>query len=258
MGRALIEDTAKPSGARETFDRDPGPPCQPAYRQPSVQSKSASLHFRSLPRRCDLTSEPEELNLVKSFLVAPSGSQSPEEVKAMADFFQLYEPIVRSLVKNCASCPEDAKDIFQEVWAALIAKLPTLDYDPKRGPLRAWVIVVARHAALRAARRLRRNRADALTPELAEALVDPGPDPITQLEREQEREWVRSILATASAKLSEPSRRIMELHWIDGRSVPEIAAALHFSKDRVRMTLLRVLKKLRDRPGDSKIQEPQK
>jgi len=117
------------------------------------------------------------------------------------------------------------------------------------------LIVTARRESRRESRRLRRNRADALTPELAAVLLDPGPDPMTQLEQEQERQWVRSILATLSARLPELSHRIMVLHWIDGLSVPEIAAALSLSEDRVRMRLQRALQKLGDLLGTSEIKK---
>jgi len=199
-------------------------------------------------------SDLEELDLIKLFLAARSRSPTAEQVKAWENFFVIHEPLIRKVIKHCADCHEDLEDLAQEVWRILVLKLPKLNYDPDRGPLRAWVIVVARRAARREARRLSRTRVDALTPELAEVLLDPGMDPITRCEQEQERQWVRSILETLGAKLSESSRRITVLHWIDGQSVTEIAASLGLSEDRVRMRLHRALRKLRDRSCASEIQ----
>jgi RNA polymerase sigma factor (sigma-70 family) len=207
---------------------------------------------------CDLMTDREELDLIKSFLGVRDGDRSPEEQKAWGDFFLVHEGVIQNLIKHCAHWRADEDDIFQEVWLALIRKLQKLKYDPKRGPLRAWVIVVARNAATKAARRLRRNGADALAPELAAVLLDPGPDPVTQLEQEQERQWVRSILATLGAKLSDLSHQVMVLYWIEERSMPEIAAALSLSEDRVRMRLQRALKKLRVLSGASLSQKTEK
>ncbi len=179
----------------------------------------------------------EELDLIKSFLALRDGKPGDEIAMAWENFYHVHGSLIGNLIKNCADRPEDVDDIFQEVWLVLIEKLPKLRYDPKRGSLRAWVIVVARCAALREARRQRRYRADALTPGLAAVLIDPGPDPAPELEREQERQWVRSILATLGAKLSELSHRIMVLHCFERQSVPEIAAALSLSEDCVHKRL---------------------
>jgi len=52
----------------------------------------------------------EELVLIKSCLAARDEDRTPEQVEAWQNFFQFHEPLVRNLVKNCASCPEDAED----------------------------------------------------------------------------------------------------------------------------------------------------
>jgi len=191
----------------------------------------------------------EELDLIKLFLAAPSGTRTPEQADSWQNFFDKHEPLIWSIIKSCASHPDDVDDIFQAVWVMLVAKLPKLTSNPDRGPLRAWVMVVARRAALTEARRLRRNRTDALTPELIAVLADPGPGPMTQLEREQERRRLQSILATQAAKLPELTRRIMELHWGEDLSVRQIAAALGLPGNLVQMRLQRARSKLRQLPG---------
>jgi RNA polymerase sigma factor (sigma-70 family) len=203
-------------------------------------------------------SELEELVLIQLFLAARRGSPTAEQVTAWEGFFQNHESCVWNVIKDCTAIRGDDEDLFQEVWRVLVLKLPKLQYDPNRGPLRAWVIVVARRAARREARRLSRMRVDALTPELAEVLLDPGIDPITRCEQEQERQWVRSILETLGATLSESSHRITVLHWIDGQSMPEIASATGLSEDRVRMRLQRALKKLRGLASAGAIQTNEK
>jgi RNA polymerase sigma factor (sigma-70 family) len=194
-------------------------------------------------------SELEELELIKVFLAAPKGSETPEQADAWQNFFDTHERLVWNIVKTCASHPDDVEDIVQAVWVILVAELPKLIYNPDRGPRRAWVIVVARRAAFKEARRLRGNRADALTPELIAALIDPGPGPMTELEREQERERQESTLAARVAKLPELTRRIIELHCGEGLSVREIGAALGLRGNLVQMRLQRARKKLRQLPG---------
>ena len=95
-------------------------------------------------------SDLEELDLIKSFLALRDGKPGDEIAMAWENFYHIRESLIGNLIKNCADRPEDVDDIFQEVWLVLIEKPPKLRYDPKRGSLRAWVIVVARCAALRA------------------------------------------------------------------------------------------------------------
>ena len=170
-------------------------------------------------------------------------------------FFDVNEPLIRRVIKRYARRQQDRDDLFQEAWGDLIVKIPELRYDPNRGSLRGWIVVVARHAAIRAARRLSASRFRELTAEIAVSLIDPSLDPVVHIDLDQQHEWARSILFALGGELGEVNFRITALHVIHGMSVSEIAIFTDLSKDRVRMRLKRSLGKLRRRLNADKIQE---
>jgi DNA-directed RNA polymerase specialized sigma24 family protein len=74
-------------------------------------------------------------------------------------------PVLKQLARSCVRRGVDPDDLQQEVRTALFLKLPRLVYDPDRGPLRAWLAVIARHALADLAERRRSQSAEPLRPE---------------------------------------------------------------------------------------------
>src|SRR5438552_3048277 len=103
-------------------------------------------------------SDEQELKLIKSFLNEPGRRPSSEEATAWGDFYLTHDPTIRVIVRHHPGCRHDVDDVVQEVWTVLARDLRRLQYDPGRGPLRGWVIAVARHEAARQAHRLSRIR----------------------------------------------------------------------------------------------------
>ncbi len=201
-------------------------------------------------------SESQMLDLIKVFLVEKGMRPSSDRATAWDSFFRTHDPIIRAAVGKYHRRRNDVDDVVQEVWKVLIRKLPKLCYDPVRGSLRKWVATVARHTALRQARWLSRHRVEALTPEFADVLPDPEPDPVTLSERRLHREQVRAILAVPIAGLPEVSHRIIRLRWIEERSVSEIAVLLGISEDQVWPRLRRGLAKLRIQCCKNRVEPP--
>ena len=192
-------------------------------------------------------SDVEQFTLIRSFLAAPYGCASAEEKIAWEAFFRTHDAMIKGVVRKYTSPWAELDDLIQEVRKALVRKLPGFQLDPARGPLRAWVLAVAHHAAAKEARRLSRDRADVLAPEVAATLVDPRPGPATLLERGLDRERREAVLAKIGAELSPLSHRILVMCLIDERTVPAIAAALGLSEACVFGRLHRARGKLRDR-----------
>jgi RNA polymerase sigma factor (sigma-70 family) len=111
--------------------------------------------------------------------------------------------------------------------------------DPARGTLAGRFATIARNLATKRAMSRARHHDEALATEMAAALLDHGADPASDCERNERQEQVQAILTELDSRFSEPSRRIVVLHWAEGRTVPEIAAALGMSKDCVKKRLRR-------------------
>ncbi|MEI5101861.1 sigma-70 family RNA polymerase sigma factor [Streptomyces sp. PmtG] len=75
---------------------------------------------------------------------------------AFREIYERYAPLVRSLAARVTRDHNAAEDITQEVFALLWER--PLSYDPARGPLRAWLGVVAHHRAVDWVRREERHR----------------------------------------------------------------------------------------------------
>jgi RNA polymerase sigma-70 factor (ECF subfamily) len=189
--------------------------------------------------------ELEELNLIKSFLAEHDDRPDCEQERAWCDFYLAYEPVIWAIVRKHHRLSSDVEEVVQEVWATLVRGLRGLHYDPSRGSLRNWVVAVARHVAVREARERSRPHTEALTPERAELLVDPAPGPAILFGQKVEQDQVRAILAELRTTLPDQTYHIVVQHWLEGRTVREIAAESGLSEHQVWLRLSRALHKVR-------------
>src|SRR3954466_12588471 len=109
------------------------------------------------------------------------------DAPAWAQFVDLYAPPVYACARRHGLQDADAADVTQDVLRAVHRAFRRGDYDPRRGPFRAWLFTVVRNK-LRdfAAARARRDRARGDPAALALA-ADPGGDPAAEFDRECER-----------------------------------------------------------------------
>jgi len=61
--------------------------------------------------------------------------------EAWGRFVALYTPLLFFWARKCGLQEEDAADLTQEVFAALVEKLPAFTYDPHRS-FRSWLRTV--------------------------------------------------------------------------------------------------------------------
>lgn len=67
---------------------------------------------------------------------------------AWLEFVELYEQTLLDFARRKGLQEADARDLTQEVLAALESKLPAWQLDPNRGKLRGWLLRVARNIAV--------------------------------------------------------------------------------------------------------------
>lgn len=129
---------------------------------------------------------------------------------------------------------QDAEDVTQEVFLAVLEKIDT--YDPAR-PFAPWLHRVAMNRALNArkARALRRTEA------VPESVRAPGDEPDAAAEKAEERER----LARAMLELPERQRHIVRLFDLEGFSSVEIGSMLGMADGTVRWHLHQARERLR-------------
>mgnify|MGYP001589980010 CR=1 FL=1 len=67
--------------------------------------------------------------------------RQPAEQEAWTRFVQLYTPLIYGWARRVGLSPEDASDLVQDVFAALVRKLPEFVYDRTKS-FRGWLRTV--------------------------------------------------------------------------------------------------------------------
>jgi RNA polymerase sigma factor (sigma-70 family) len=161
------------------------------------------------------------------------------DARAWEQLLHAYERLVFSIPLNYGLSREDAADIAQLTFTALIESLDTLSDDSRLG---AWLATVARRYTWRALERGRRERtdADAPIPESATLLGSSAANP---LERWEVVEWLHRGLAS----LTERCRALLSALYLAPDEPPytEIAARFGMPVGSVGPTRARCLERLK-------------
>jgi len=137
------------------------------------------------------------------------------EAGAWDELVERYGRLVSASARRCGLGPEDADDVFQNVFTIMLRRLETLR-DQTR--LSSWLITTT----YRESWRLARARRDATTAELDDQIRDRGeapPDEIARLEREH-------LVHAALRRIDERCRNLLTALFLDASepSYEEIAA----------------------------------
>lgn len=138
-------------------------------------------------------------------------------------------PIVRAVVACVLREPPHSADVEDCTSEALRRALE--GKHQVKGPVRPWVLGIARHVALDTLRARQKQRArnvdvaedaPSSTAGVIDRLVDPGAAADEQIELAERAARVRRVMAT----LQEGPRKALEMFHLEGASYQEIAARL--------------------------------
>lgn len=118
------------------------------------------------------------------------------DMRAWEQLFEKYERLVFSIPLNYGLSRDDAADVAQLTFTALIEQIETLHEESRLG---AWLALVARRNTWRAMERGRREQPDAATP-IPESGVLVGQSAADPLERWELTEWIHRGLSTLSER----------------------------------------------------------
>lgn len=143
------------------------------------------------------------------------------DANAIRKFDRLVAPDVSAAARRLDSSPSFCDEVQQAVRVRLLVgddgRMRIDDYVG-RGPLRAWVAVVALRVGLNLRRRIKPAR-----PDLLEELVDTGPDPELQHLKKLYRAEFRSAIHEALRSLGERERALLRLCYVDGLRANQVA-----------------------------------
>jgi RNA polymerase sigma-70 factor (ECF subfamily) len=156
-------------------------------------------------------------------------------------FVELFTPLLYSGAARLGLPAQDAADLVQEVFLALVRELPTFRYDPGRS-FRGWLRTLLLN--------LWRDRARRAGPPLPvdPAALDerPGPEPGAGVEEvEYRRHMARQALRLMQRDFQPATWTACWETKVTGRPAAEVAAELGLSVAAVHAATSRVLRRLR-------------
>jgi len=138
---------------------------------------------------------------------------------ALRELFRRYAPILLRLVQRHVGRQADAEDVVQKTFLQL--HRARLDFHPDKC-FRPWVMTIALNLARDHLRRRGRARE---TPMDEQRLPQVEASPPTPSDRSDVCRRVRAALSA----LPREQREVIELHWFEDLSFPEIAGMLGLS-----------------------------
>ena len=174
--------------------------------------------------------------------------------EALSLLFRRYARLVQTVAERILRDPAEAEDLLQEVFLFVFRRAAL--FDPSRGSARSWLVQVTYHRAFDRRRHLM-ARHFYTNLELEEVVLG-GEEPscaANLYERTVEGVLGREALARITAALSEVQQRVLRLHVVEGRTLPEIATLIGQTPANVRNHYYRALEKMRAQVFPAKLQE---
>ncbi|MCQ2063951.1 MAG: sigma-70 family RNA polymerase sigma factor [Fibrobacter sp.] len=163
------------------------------------------------------------------------------ELAKKAEFTKMYETYAPMVYRRCVALLKDdaeASDMMQEVFVRIFEAQGRLDLNAPSSLL--W-----NTATRLCLNRIRDKRRRGLTTSTSELLLD-----IACATDEQDEFEAKSVLAKLFAKEPESSRTMAVLHFVDGMTLEETAAAVGLSVSGVRKRLRMLSDKVKSLAGD--------
>lgn len=171
------------------------------------------------------------------------------DVAAWDEVVGIYAPLIRRLALSQGMQRADADDLIQEVFAAIARSVSQWLDRPDRGGFRAWLLTIARHAAVnQLTRRGTRSLATGGN-GAAEQLADvpaPAAEISSQFDLEYRREIFRWAAAQVRAQVAETTWAAFWMTQVEGRSVGDTASQLQVSVGTVYVSRSRVMSRLKE------------
>jgi RNA polymerase sigma-70 factor (ECF subfamily) len=157
---------------------------------------------------------------------------------ALAEIHRLYGGVVlgylRGALRDAAAAEDVHQEVFLEVWRR------GTSFDPDRGSLGTWIMLIARSRAIDHLRKRIPEPIDPSGPRAAtmRQAEDPSASPDTLIER-----W---RMAALIAQLPDDEARMLRMRFHEGLSQSEIADRTGIPLGTVKTYMVRGLRRLRD------------
>lgn len=176
--------------------------------------------------------------------------QNSRDEAAWAEFLMLYEPVILRLLQRQGLQDSDARDVCQQVLAAVAKDVEQWQSDERPASFRRWLSQIARHRVLKFLIKERKRIAAEGGSNAAQRMAT-QPDLKTSLSAEFEMECRQQMLLVAGEQIRgefhDITWRAFWLTSIEGRSVADVAGELRTSVGNVYVARSRIIARLRDK-----------
>jgi len=189
---------------------------------------------------------PQLLRDVQAYLTLPSRPRSSIERlrESWRTFYETYDTVIRRFAVRCKIPLVDLEECTQEIWVKLLKKLPNFRYHAACSQFHTWLFAVVRNHVVDRLRR-DRNRAVGRLTDLVEAnLASSDSDPSHIFDRVSDYRELQRASELLKSMVSDKSYRTLQLRWIEGKSINEIANVLELTPAQVRLRQCRMKKQL--------------
>jgi RNA polymerase sigma-70 factor (ECF subfamily) len=164
--------------------------------------------------------------------------------EALTLLFRRYARTVRGVAYKVLRDTSEADDLLQDIFLLIHRKCRM--FDPSRGPARFWILQMTYHRAIARRRYLHRRhfytRVD--LDDVGRELAAPGTDG-SGLVDSGDRLLGREGFPKGFEGLSENQRQTLQLFFVEGHTLGEIAVKLNQTRGNVKNHYFRGLEKLR-------------
>lgn len=167
--------------------------------------------------------------------------RNPAEQEAWTLFVRLYTPLIFYWARRVGMSDPDAADLVQEVFAALVQKLPDFTYDRQKS-FRGWLRTVTLNKWRDQQRRKAARPAETLDSLSDITVADPAE---SFWEQEYHQQLVNRALELMKTDFQPTTWQACWQHLVCDRPAAEVAAELGISVDSVYAAKSRVLRRLR-------------
>jgi RNA polymerase sigma-70 factor (ECF subfamily) len=163
-------------------------------------------------------------------------------------FVGLYEPLVRSWLRQKNVGEHDADDLVQNIMAVVLRRIGDFEHNGRPGAFRTWLRTIMLNC-LKESWRARKGNPHAIGGSEIFALISELEDPESHLSRqwnaEHDRHVMRQLLAELKDQFEPRTWQAFEGFALQGRSAAEVAGELGITSNAVFIAKSRVLARLR-------------
>lgn len=182
--------------------------------------------------------------------------QDARDHAAWTEFVTIYEPLILRMLRRNRLQESDARDVSQQVLAAVAKDVERWRPDGREASFRRWLFRIAKNRVIKFLDKQRKQRvAAALTGgSNIQRVLDAEPDRAESVSAVFEREYRQQLLRQAADEIRAEFRdSTWQAFWrssIDERTISEVADELGMSTGNVYVARSRVVARLRTRVSE--------